>query len=252
MTEKFENTAKRLINYFGYEIHRANINDFSKEENEIIKYVTPFTYTSSERILALIESVKYVIKNNIPGSIVECGVWRGGSMMAVAKVLLQLNKTEKDLYLYDTFTGMTKPQQIDVSSDGLNASSRFEKSKISDDSSDWSRVDLSQVQKNLFKTGYNKEKFHFIKGKVEDTLPTKAPEEISILRLDTDWYESTKHELIHLFPRLTIGGVLILDDYGVWQGARKAVDEYLSENKIKILLNRIDEAGRVGIKIEHV
>ena len=69
------------------------------------------------------------------------------------------------------------------------------------------------------------------------------------MRLDTDWYESTKHELTHLFPLLSSGGVIIIDDYGHWQGAKKAVDEYFEENNIKILLNRIDYTGRVGIKL---
>jgi hypothetical protein len=86
-------------------------------------------------------------------------------------------------------------------------------------------------------------------GKVEDTIPADIPEKIALLRLDTDWYESTKHELIHLFPRLQKGGVLIIDDYGFWKGARKAVDEYFAENNIQILLNRIDDTGRMAIKL---
>ena len=91
--------------------------------------------------------------------------------------------------------------------------------------------------------------FNFIKGKVENTLPEYAPKQIALLRLDTDWYESTKHELIHLFPRLVSGGVLIIDDYGYWIGAKKAVDEYFSQTKTKILLNRIDQTGRIAVKI---
>jgi hypothetical protein len=89
----------------------------------------------------------------------------------------------------------------------------------------------------------------FVKGLVEDTLPSSAPESIALLRLDTDWYESTRHELIHLFPRLVSGGVLILDDYGHWQGARKALDEYFEEHGVKMLLNRIDYSARIGVKL---
>ena len=107
---------------------------------------------------------------------------------------------------------------------------------------------LDDVKSNIFSVGYEKTKIHFIKGKVEDTLPTDKIKNISILRLDTDWYESTKHELIHLFPKISKGGVLIIDDYGFWEGARKAVDEYISENNIQILLNRIDNTGRIAIK----
>lgn len=98
-------------------------------------------------------------------------------------------------------------------------------------------------------TGYSFNNIVFIKGKVEDTLIKEAqPEKISLLRLDTDWYESTKAELEHLFPKLEKEGVLVIDDYGHWQGARKAVDEYFSKNKINILLNRVDYTCRMGIK----
>jgi hypothetical protein len=85
---------------------------------------------------------------------------------------------------------------------------------------------------------------------VEDTIPREAPAEIAILRLDTDWYESTKLELIHLYPKLSIGGILIVDDYGHWEGARRAADEYIRENKLVILFQRIDYTGRIAVKIE--
>ena len=97
-------------------------------------------------------------------------------------------------------------------------------------------------------SGYPAEKIQYIKGKVEDTIPQQVPEEIALLRLDTDWYESTRHELIHLFPRLVKGGILIIDDYGYWKGARRAVDEYFEENKVQILLSRMDETGRIAVK----
>ena len=107
---------------------------------------------------------------------------------------------------------------------------------------------MEDVRSNLLRTGYDKERLKFIKGKVEDTIPNSAPNEISILRLDTDWYQSTRHELIHLYPRLAKGGVLIIDDYGYWQGCRKAVDEYFNETTAPILLNRVDHTGRIAVK----
>ena len=88
---------------------------------------------------------------------------------------------------------------------------------------------------------------HFVQGMVEETIPAGAPEKIALLRLDTDWYESTHHEMVHLFPRISDGGVLIIDDYGHWAGARRAVDEYFHEHNIAILLNRLDYTGRIGI-----
>ena len=103
------------------------------------------------------------------------------------------------------------------------------------------------MKESVGSINYPAHKIHFIKGKVEDTIPEQSPEKIALLRLDTDWYESTKHELIHLFPRLAIGGVIIIDDYGHWQGARKAVDEYLAEHQIALMLHRVDVTARIGI-----
>ena len=93
--------------------------------------------------------------------------------------------------------------------------------------------------------GSGPERIHFVEGKVEDTIPAHAPERIALLRLDTDWYESTRHELEHLYPRLSRGGVLIIDDYGHWQGARQAVDEYFGDAHAA-LLNRIDYTARAS------
>ena len=249
-----KNLAKKIIKKLGYEIHRVNTyvefpSHFSKTDIEIIKSVKLFTLSSIERRFALIQAVNYIIKNKIAGDIVECGVWKGGSIMVITKTLLELKSYDKELYLFDTFEGMPKPTEFDVSYKDKLAIKEFEDQKIDNNSSDWLRIELDEVKKNVFSTGYNKEKFHFIKGKVEDTIPKNSPETISILRLDTDWYDSTRHELIHLFPRLVRGGVVIIDDYGFWRGAKKAVDEYFEENNILILLNRIDTTGVIGIKI---
>src|SRR5690606_24776929 len=101
---------------------------------------------------------------------------------------------------------------------------------------------------NMVSTGYPMERCHFVEGKVEDTIPATVPDRISLLRLDTDWYESTRHELEHLWPLLQPGGVLIIDDYGHFEGARKAVDEYFLDRSDAPLLNRIDYTGRIAIK----
>ena len=99
-------------------------------------------------------------------------------------------------------------------------------------------------------TGYPEERLVFVEGEVQKTLPETAPEHLALLRLDTDWYQSTLHELVYLYPRLAPRGVLILDDYGSFEGARRAVDEYLAEKRIGIFLNRVDATGRLAIKIE--
>ena len=80
---------------------------------------------------------------------------------------------------------------------------------------------------------------------VEETIPDGAPEQIALCRLDTDWYESTIHEMEHLYPRMTPGGVLLIDDYGHFMGCKRAVDEYIEKNQRALLLNRIDFTGRL-------
>jgi len=218
--------------------------DFGPEEIAIIRAVQPFTMTSPERIFALIQAVRYIQKRTIPGSIVECGVWKGGSMATTARALLEKNDVSRDLYLFDTFEGMTDPSSKDVDYSGVSASQVL----IRDLGFKCANAPLAEVKKLLYGTGYPSERIHFIPGKVEDTIPASAPESIALLRLDTDWYESTKHELVHLFPRLAAGGVLIIDDYGHWRGSRLACDEYFEQNRIPILLNRIDFTGRIALK----
>src|SRR5262249_25761216 len=109
----------------------------------------------------------------------------------------------------------------------------------------WCYSGLDEVASNMRSTGYPDDLVHLVKGKVEETIPGAAPAQIAVLRLDTDWYESTRHELEHLYPRLAPGGVLIIDDYGYWAGARKAVDEYFQGS---LFLSRIDGTGRIAIK----
>jgi O-methyltransferase len=224
---------------------RAYPQDFDKEAADIISEVHPWTMTSAERIYALIQAVRYISANHISGAIVECGVWKGGSMAAVARTLLQLRDASRDLYLFDTFEGMSEPTAKDVDYSGKLASELLRE----DPGFHCADAPLEKVKEILDATGYRQEKLHFVKGKVEDTIPASAPDLISLLRLDTDWYASTRHELIHLFPRLSKAGVIIIDDYGHWKGSRQACDEYFAQNGIPILLNRIDYTGRIALKL---
>lgn len=234
---------------------RGNINgcfpsDFSSDEKELIDFAKNYTMTSQERMVTLLRAVEYIVKENVKGDIVECGVWRGGCMMLIASKLKQLNCNNKNLFLCDTFDGMPEPSKNDVNLHGIDASSLLSKEidKYSGNNI-WCYASLGDVKENVSKTKYNPSKIHYLQGKVEQTLPNDLIKEISLLRLDTDWYESTKHELESLYDRLVVGGVLIIDDYGHWGGAKKAVDEFFGNRGIKIFLNRIDYTGRLGIKL---
>jgi len=206
-----------------------------------------FTMTSIERMYALHQAVAYLKRAAIPGDFVECGVWRGGSSMLTALSLLELKDSTRTLYLYDTFEGMSRPTEKDVSIKGHAASPRWEERRHGEGSA-WCEASIEDVRANLATTGYPGDRLRFIKGKVEDTIPGVIPDKIALLRLDTDWYESTRHEFEHLYPRLEVGGVLIIDDYGHWEGARIAADEYFAAHDIPIFLNRIDYTGRIAIK----
>ncbi len=223
--------------------------DFELVHKNIFEKVGPFTMTSSERVYGLVEAVKYIADNKIEGDIVECGVWKGGSMLAIAKVLTMHNDINRRLFMYDTFEGMSEPTAEDKSTADESAAKMLKKEDREKNSGGvWAYSSLDEVKATMQLSEYKTSLIHYIKGKVEDTIPSTMPLKIALLRLDTDWYESTRHELIHLFPLLVTGGVLIIDDYGFWKGARKAVDEYFAENKIQILLNRMDETGRMAIK----
>jgi len=216
---------------------------------EIYQKCRDFTITSMEKMYALYKAVEYVVKQRIPGDILECGVWKGGSCMLAAYTLLLLQNTERPIYLYDTFAGMTEPTGHDVRFDGAAAPSLWAERKGQQNRSLWWDCSLAEVRDNLLATGYPSERLHFVEGPVERTIPDTAPERIAVLRLDTDWYQSTLHELRHLYPRLSPGGVLIIDDYGWWSGSRKATDQYWEENRISMLLCRVDSSGsRMGVK----
>ena len=215
--------------------------DYEAQEIAIIRAVAPYTMTSTARVHALIRAVRYIVSNDIPGDMVECGVWKGGSVMAMALTLLGLHNRQRNLYLFDTFAGMTPPGREDV--DYLGRPAREVLGEVQ------CMASQEEVEAAVFATGYDSAKFHFVRGAMEETIPAQAPATVSLLRLDTDWYESTRHELEHFYPRLAPGGVIIVDDYGHWRGARLAVDEYIARNKVRLFLQRIDYTGRIGVKL---
>lgn len=216
---------------------------------EIYNKSRPYTMTSIERVYSLYKAVEYIVKLKVPGDMVECGVWKGGSSMAIASTLLKMNDTTRKIYLYDTYAGMSEPTHKDVDFLGRLAIKEWEINQ-EDDFNKWAYSALEETKRNLFKTGYPKENLLFVKGRVEETIPKIIPDNIALLRLDTDWYDSTYHELRYLFPRLSVNGIVIIDDYDFFKGQREAVDKYFKENNINMLLNIIDGAGRIGIKIK--
>ncbi len=217
---------------------------FDPMDLEIMRRVIPRTMTDEVKLLGLLEAIRYLVRHGIGGDVVECGVWRGGSMQAVALLLTQLGAADRGLHLFDTFEGMPPPTEVDRR-DGIAASDLL--AARGKDDRMWAVAGLDDVRKAMSETEYPVHLVHFHQGMVEDTVPDEAPEQIALLRLDTDWYESTRHELEHLYDRLSPGGVLILDDYGDWEGARRATDEFFANRAEPVLLNPLG-SGRVAVK----
>ena len=218
----------------------------TKEEKEIIKLSDKYSMTGSIRMWALLQAVKKVIKNKIEGDIVECGVWKGGNLILCQKYLNLQNVSIK-IHGFDNFEGMVKPKEIDADYRNVPASEMHSLFKKDKNKNSWAYCSLEDVNKNINET-VPKNNIKLIKGIVEKTLlePKNLPEKISILRLDTDFYESTKIELEILYPKLVSGGFLIIDDYGHFKGCRKAVDEYFRDDLP--YLHYVDYSCRLIIK----
>jgi O-methyltransferase len=246
---------KRLDHFvqrFGLSIRRTeyDLRLVDAGVHRIVRSVNSFTMTDPLAIVGLVDSVDYLENAGVGGAFVECGVWRGGSAMAAALRMRESAFGKREIWLYDTYEGMTNPTRDDIRArDGLNAAERFNEARRTrpKDRTDWfwAEASLEDVSANLAGTGYPSELVRFVKGPVEETIPGTAPEKIALLRLDTDWYESTRHELEHLFPRLQPGGILIVDDYHYWRGSRKAVDEYFQMKHMTPLFSRIGSNGAV-------
>lgn len=227
--------------------------ELSPEECDILRYVKTrdFTMTSYERLWTTLMACKYAIDQGIAGDFVECGVWRGGHAM-VAAAMFRLHGADKKVWLYDTFEGMTAPTDKDRQvSNGKAAAEKFRRTQTATHN-EWCYASLEDVRNNFAGWGLlDDRRAVFVKGDVCRTLEVEAnlPSAVCVLRLDTDWYESTKKELEVLYPRLSVGGTLVLDDYGHWAGAKEATDEYFARHGNRPFLQYTDYTGRVAVKV---
>ncbi len=226
--------------------------DLDAETVATVEAVRGYTLTPPERVAVLCQAVRYAVAAGLPGAFVECGVWRGGSSLAVVRTLLGLGVDDRDIYMFDTFEAMPAPGPQDVDLLGVAASEYHAMLERGDDydHETYDFLPFESVQALLTGTGYPAARLHFVKGLVEDTVPGAAPDQIALLRLDTDYYSSTRHELVELYPRIAAGGVLLVDDYGHFRGCQQAVDEYLGELAARgqhLLLTRVDYSARVAV-----
>lgn len=243
--------ARRL----GFEISRISTKgsqlpvEATETDIAAIAALQPFTMTSAGRLWALMNATRYICNEAIPGDFVECGVWRGGSVMAIANELNTQKAHERQIWLYDTFAGMTTPTSRDIeAATGTPAAEMLSSTPTGDGDNVWCIAGRADVERNIMSTGFPRDNFVFVEGDVAETLQHSRPKAIALLRLDTDWYESTRESLEVLYPLLVPGGVCILDDYGHWKGARQAVDEFFSRQTHQPFMMPIDYSGRILIK----
>ena len=255
--QKIIQNLNKIFSTVGYTLiivnnnqRKINFKNFNFQEKKSINKILSLTMVSDENIEFLISAIRYVKKNKIKGYYVETGIWKGGLSILSYLTFTNKNKNKMKFFLFDTFEGMPKPSKYDkkLNKDLSQVFDKWEK-KIKT-SEGWNLSPINEVQKNIIKLCGKKSlnDFNFIKGKVENTLKIKKnlPKKICLLRLDTDFYNSTKAELDYLFNKVSKGGIIIFDDYSNWLGAKKAIDDFL-KNK-KYLLCKIDNNSRFIIK----
>lgn len=252
MAKPFRRLLDPLLAKAGYRLDRIQPRgypvEFDADDRAIVAHVAgeELSMASAERLFSTVMACRHVCQHGIEGDFVECGVWRGGNALIAADVFRRLSPGRK-VYLFDTFAGMTEPSAADVSRGGSNAAEQFAR-MARNDHNDWCYASLDEVRANFDRCKLAAHAV-FVKGDVMQTLREahSVPARISVLRLDTDWYESTRLELELLYPRLQPGGVLIVDDYGYWGGARKAVDEYFAARP-RPFFHYVDHTARAAIK----
>jgi O-methyltransferase len=253
----------KLVHRVGLHISRNRSttvfpNFVDAESARVIRLVEGLTYLPVSGRFDTYQATLHAI-THVPGDVVECGVWRGGASILMGEAMVAAGGVDRRLYLYDTFEGMTRPTDKDSRVTQNNSRGDFEKTarrfakRLRRTHVDWTYAPIEDVKNNLKIGKFPQENIVIVKGPVQETIPTTVPDQISVLRLDTDWYESTMHEMEHLFPLLSPGGILIIDDYGWWAGARDAVDEYLHQHEIPMHLVQNSENGAaIGIKPPHL
>lgn len=219
--------------------------DDEADARRALELVRPNTMVSYERLVTLWQQVRHVDRAQIAGALVECGTWRGGASAMMALAHLASGPATRPLHLFDSFAGLPQP---DASVDGDAAVAYARGAAAGALDAIGRLVGALEDNQSLLRerVGYPTELTHYHVGWFQMTVPAAAPAigPIAVLRLDGDWYESTRVCLEHLFPLVVSGGIVVIDDYGKWPGCRRAVDEYLATLPRALYLHHIDPAGR--------
>jgi len=217
---------------------------------EIVNYVRSnnLSMGSTQNLYATALACRYIVNMEIEGDFVECGVYRGGHSIIAAEIFKRFGANKK-VFLFDKFRGMTEPGEKDFQLYSETPALLKYKANKKQDHVSWAYSSLGEVRNNFHKLKLADSNVIFIEGDVLQTIPSnmKLFKSISFLRLDTDWFDSTKIELDFFYPILSKSGVIVVDDYGSWEGSKRATDEYFY-GKNRPFFSLIDGGARLGIK----
>lgn len=259
-TAMVKNLLKRLAGKFGYEIRKVPSYDFGEEAGAAIERIRPYTMLPQGRLVTLYQQVAYCEKHSMPGSFVECGVWKGGAVGLMALANMKHTVHRRHLHLFDSFQEICQPDEsVDGQADVARIKRKLGRASLSGELEPITGVydsiggpgTLEENRQLLERIlGYDAEYLHYHVGWFQETLPVKSSEidSIAILRLDGDWYASTKICLDYLYAKVVSGGFVIIDDYGAYEGCKKAVDEFIEDNQLEVYLNHVDSICRYWIK----
>jgi len=201
----------------------------SLRQESIVQIVQPFTLVGSERIRNLCRLARCIESLRIPGDVVECGVFNGGTSAILAHFATH-SRLERTVWLFDSFAGMPDTTEEDREAARAEVGTTV--------------GNIQKVIQVLKMVNADLTRVHTIKGWFDDTFPSVKIERIALLNIDADWYESVKLCLNTFYDAVTPGGYVSIDDYGHWPGCKRAVDEFFATRNLTYNLQRVDYTAR--------
>lgn len=191
------------------------------------------TMIGLKRLTNLQHCIEDVLTHGVPGDLIETGVWRGGATIFMRAVLKAYSITDRTVWVADSFMGLPAPNPVKYPMD--SGDKHYQTTHLA--------VSLDEVKSNFASYGLLDDQVQFLKGWFKDTLPGAPIQELALLRLDGDMYESTIDALVHLYPKLAIGGYVIVDDYGYAESCKQAVHDYRASQGISDEIKSVDWSG---------
>jgi len=232
-SNKAVRALNKLIESKDYTICEINNTSEEKRLNGMDRPLYADTMIGMKRLNNIESCVSEILKNNVEGDFAELGVWRGGAVILMKALLKEINEKNRNVWVIDSFEGLPEPDVNKYPADKGDKHFMFDDLKVS----------IEEVKHNFNKYGLLDEHVKFLKGWFKDTLPTAPINKLALLRLDGDMYQSTMDGLVNLYPKLSLGGYIIIDDWGAIPACKQAVLDYRKEHNITEEIKEIDWTG---------